>query len=336
MKRIALALTTLALSGLAYAEDAPAAKIGGYLDAGLYIVHNENGTSLQSFADDYNAAGSGYVGVLTATLDAATYGYVLGVELAQSGAAVDTAYAWVSPLSGLKLFGGSGTGTLNELDDNDSKYFKNAKGLSAVYTAGGFSLGGNIGAEIGAPAEKAPYTLGAGYTGEGFAFVGTAVSTASGAKVDAYALTASLSAVPKLTLSAGYNASSVSTDAATFFDVSAAYAVTDTVSVGVLVYDYLANNTAGAYGKNGITGNLGDAIYYVPSVTFAASKDLSLTASIYGDTADNANYNGRLAAAFTPVAGSTLSAFVEYDTNPYHLASAKGQTVFDLQFLTSF
>jgi hypothetical protein len=337
MKRIALAMTALALGSLAFAEDAPAAKISGYLDAGLYVVNNSSGTKFQSFADDYNVAGSGYVGVVTATLDTEKYGYVLGVELAQSGVAIDTAYAWVSPLTGLKVFGGSGNGSLNELDDNDSKTFKNASGLTALYTAGGLSLGANVGATYAGATKGTTYVFAGGYTADKvFQLVATAKTTNTGAKLDAYDVTAALLAVPSLTLTLGYNASAVATDAATFFDVSASYALNDTWSIGLLGYDYLANNTTGSFGKNGITGDLGNALYYVPSVTYAASKDVSLTGAFYGDTADNPDYNGRFTVALTPVAGSTISAYIEYDTNPYHLASAKAQTVFDLQLLTSF
>ncbi len=338
MKRIALAATALVLGSLAFAEDAPApaAKISGYMDAGLYIF---NGKHFSSFADDYNnVPGTGYVGVVTATLDTEKYGYVLGVELNQVTAGVDTAYAWVSPAAGLKVFGGLGTGTLNELDDNDNKTFKNATGLSAVYTLGGLSLGANVGGPVVGTTEGAKYKFAAGYSDKAFQLVATGATTGSGAKFDAYAVTGSLLAVPGLTLTAGYNAANVSDKAETFFDVSASYAINDTWSVGLLSYDYLANNDllGGAFGKNGVTSNLGNALYYVPSVTYAATKDVSLTGAFYGDTADNPDYNGRFTVAYTPVAGSTLSAYVEYDTNPTHADSATAQTTVNLQFLTSF
>jgi hypothetical protein len=340
MKRIALAMTALVLGSLAFADSPPAAKLSGYLDAGLYIF---NGKHVSSYADDYNTPGSGYVGVATVSLDAGTFGYVLGVELAQSATGLDTAYAWVSPATGLKIYGGSGSDALNDLDDNDQKLFKNADGIAAVYTINGLTLGANInpgyksasGTSILGVGPLANF--GAGYSVDKmFQLNVTAATTNDGKKINAYVASVAISAVPNLTLTAGYNAASVADSAATFFDVSASYAINDTWSVGVLSYDYLAHNSSGAYGKNGLTSNLGDALFYVPSVTYAATKTLSFTGSFYGDTADNPDYNGRLAAAFTPLAGSTISAYVEYDTNPDHAKSATAQTTVNLQVLSSF
>jgi len=332
MKRFAFALAALAVGTLAFAEDAPAAKIGGYLNAGLYIYNSDGTTTFKSYADDYDA--EGYQGVLSATLDATTYGYSLAVELAQSGAAVDTAYAWVSPFTGFKLYAGTGSDALEELDDNDAKLFKNADGLSGVFSASGFTLGANISAPVAA-AEVAQYSFGAGYSAESlFDAVFTAQTSATEKKLDAYSISASLSAIPSLSLMGGYNVTANATDAAPFFDVTASYTINDAWSAGVLVYDYLKNNVDGAYGN---TSDLGDSIYYVPSVTYAAAKDLSFTGSFYGDTADEPNYAGRLAASYTGITGTTLSAYVEYNTNAAHMADdAKPLTVVNLQFLTSF
>ena len=70
MKKVALSLLAFGLVGaLAVAQDAPVAKVSGYVNTGVKIVNNSDGTTTQSRADD--AGVDGYRAKLTGSITAA-------------------------------------------------------------------------------------------------------------------------------------------------------------------------------------------------------------------------------------------------------------------------
>lgn len=330
MKKFAFVVGALALTGaMAFADDAaPVAKLGGYVNSGLIITSNSDGITYKSHANDFGF--DGYVGEIKGSITAANYGVNTVVDLKQgTGVTVDTAYAWVSPLAGLKLEGGSGNSNpLGELDDNGAGSFSTT-GLTVDYTVAGFTAGAVVSADqwVNGAANGAALTFGARYALDKVATVNVTAGTTGKTvqkQLNWYRVTASVSAVDKLTLTGGYNVPEINTPslAASFFDATVGYKISDALSAGVVVY-----------GKN---VNSGTAYYtYKPNASYSLGGGLTVSAYLLGDTQSNPNYEPQVELSYA-LGGATINTQVFYDTNPGNNSTAKAATTLQTDMVFSF
>jgi len=337
MKKVALSLLAFAMAGaLAFGQDAPTVKIGGYVNSGMKVVNNTSGTTYQAYANDFGAAG--YVSKLSATLAAHNYGFVITTDLKESGGIViDTAYAWASPMEGFKLFSGTGNdGSLNELDNKGANSFSSAD-FSAIYSADGLTLGAGVNPSSTAT-NAAVLAFGARYAAENVANVNLTGYT-NGAAVDGLRITGALKAVPELVFTAGYNATTMATTPQSFVDVEANYNVTKEANVGAWVYYFVE---AGTYytGDSNISGDNdasdAGAIKFRLYGSYMLSENVKLSAYFQGDTDATPNYEPQVKVSYTVVPGAVINTQVLYDTNPTHVSSAVPATTFDIDFVYSF
>jgi len=321
MKKFTALSMALVLTGaLAFAEDAPAVTVGGYVNSGLKIVSNSDALTFQSYANDWGDTGTW--ATLGASVTGANYGVNVTVDVAsESGVSTDTAYGWVSPFEGLKLFGGTGySGAFDGVDDTSTDNASN-HGVAATYTFGYVTVGG--GAHVTAAVERHAVSFG------GLALAVPSLVTfktsakTNGSVVDAFAASFAVTAVPGLTLNGGYNASGLAVTNADSADLTVAYAVTDALTAGVVAYD-----------KNISTGT--NYFTYKPNVSYKLSPEATVSAYLLGDTQDNPNYQARAKVAFSLAGGTSLATYVQYDTNPGNLASAVPAVTLDLDLVYSF
>jgi hypothetical protein len=340
---------------MAFAQDAPVAKVSGYVNDGLKLVNNKDGTTYQAYANDFGAAG--YVGKLTGSYTAANYGVTSTIDLKQAGGVVvDTSYAWVSPMAGLKIVAGSGNDNpLGELDDNGAGAFSTA-GVAVEYTMGGLTVGA-VAAPSTTAGKVANYVAGIRYALENVATVNATFGSLDPDALGWYRATFSVTAVPGLTLTGGYNVpqlnkvsagsaavagsgvysldtatgkivqatpavAAVAASPAAFFDATLGYKISDALSAGVVVYDKNLN-----VGTSFIT--------YKPNASFDLGGGLKVSAYLLGDTNSNANYEPQAELDYT-LGGATIKTQVFYDTNPGNLASAKPATTVESDFIFSF
>ncbi len=352
MKRIALSLVALALFGaLAVAEDAaPVAKISGYVESGLYVSNNSNGTYLLNYAGDYGPGGSplitGPVATVKIDLAGSNFGYhIAPIVKGTQGAGLDSAYAWVSPLEGLTVLGSiNGTnGVFNDLDDNGANA-ESTSGLSAYYTTSGVSLGVQESANTGVQGtqQAAPTWFMAHYELPSVVKVNAYATNGAYNQLDQIRITAAVLALSGVTLTGGYNASAMATTTNNFIDVTAGYNVTDAFYAGVVVYDRNISNSikSGALGQATMQGNY---LNYKPNVSYVFDPTVKALAWFVGDTTSNPNSEIGGQLVFTPVTGATLKAGLWYDTdtaspgynNTYGVGTAaapstSGTTTFDV------
>lgn len=323
MKKVALSLLGFALVGaLAFGQDAPVAKINGYVNSGLVIVNNTDGTTFQQYGNDAGVAG--YRSKLTGSIAGSNYGITSTIEVNNGVATVDPAYGWVSPIEGLKLEAGTtNSNPLGELDDNGKGYF-GAAGVAVDYTNSGFTVGAV--ANPGSAATKAfPFILGARYALPNVATVNVTLGNDTASQLNSLYATASLTAVPGLTLTAGYNSTAMATTALTFIDVKGAYAITDMLSAGVTVYAY----TAVAAGSSTYQK-------FKPFASYNLGGGLTASAYLQGDTQSNPNYEPQAELDYV-IGGGKIASQVYYDTNPGNLsANAKPATTVKVDFIYSF
>jgi hypothetical protein len=321
MKRFAFTLAALALTGaMAFADDAaPVAKVNGYVNAGLIIASDSDATTYKSHANDFGA--DGYVSKMTGSLTAANYGVTSTIDLKQvGGVVIDTTYAWVSPIAGFKLEGGSGNDNpLGELDDNGAGAFSSA-GLTATYTNSGFTVGAVVGGQTAA-SKAVDLRAGVRYALDKVVTVNATFGNNAYNTLNWYRVTASVSAVPGLTLTGGYNVADIDYKSA-FFDATVGYKISDVLSVGAIVYD-----------KNLTSGT--SYFTYKPNASYGLGNGLTLSAYLLGDTQSNPNYEPQVEVDYT-LGGATLKTQAFYDTNPGNLATAKARTTLETDFIFSF
>jgi|GEM_PF-5411609 hypothetical protein len=339
MKKVALSLLAFAMAGaLAFGQDAPTVKIGGYVNSGLMITNNSNGTTYQAYANDFGAAG--YVGKLSATLAAHDYGFVIITDMEEGNKyVIDTMYAWASPMEGLKLFSGTGNdGSLNELDNNGANTFSSAD-FSAIYSADGLTLGAGVN-PTSTVNSSAPVSFGGRYAADKLATVNLTGYT-NGAAVDGLRITGSLTAVPDLVFTAGYNSTTMATSTASFIDVESNYNVTPQANLGAFLYYYFESGTyyAGTVQVEGEDTFMSSSAGVMKARLYGSYKltdKVKLSAYFQGDTDSNPNYEPQAQVSYTMLPGAVINTQVFYDTNPNHLASAVSNTTFDIDFVYSF
>jgi hypothetical protein len=318
MKRFAFTLAALALTGaMAFADDAaPVTKVTGYLDTGFYVINTSNGLSTQAYAKD--AGIPGYRAKVTASQTAANYGVSLTLEQ-NNGAAVtpDSYTAWVSPLAGLKISGGSDyDGAVNGLDDIGNG-FGNPGVMAVDYSMSGLTAA--VIAQAPSAGGPAPIGFGARYAMDKVATVNFNGTLNASQKFDGYSLSASLAAVPNLTLVGGLYSTGVATTAASKIDLNVGYAISDTLSVAVLSYYALTDNS-GVF----TVSKSGD-FWTKPNVTYKLNSMATLTGYVQYDSTANSNIEPSANVAFA-VGGTTLNIGGKFDTNPTHASSAVATT----------
>jgi hypothetical protein len=318
MKRFALTLAALALTGaMAFADDmAPVAKVSGYVNSGIKVTKTDTADPVYtSYANDYGAAGTW--GKVSVSVDAANYGAKATAQASDAAAAsIADAFVWYSPMAGLVVDAGT---TYNKVsfdgvDDNSPDYFW-ANGFGATYSMSGISVGARV----------APAT-GTANVGFGAAYELPKVATVhfsgnmNGQNFANFTVTGSVSAIEKLSLSAGYDSEGIDKTVANQADVSVSYAITDAFSAGVIAYDKLT------------------ASYFTvePNVSYVVAPGVTASAyyKLYTDKQTAADKSvgsdNEIQAKVALAAGSgTLAAWVQYNTAPK-------TTVLEADYVISF
>lgn len=312
MKKVALSLLALTLAGaVAFAEDAaaPVLKFSGYVDSGVKAVSTADGVTFQSYASDFDDVGTW--AYLTATYGTDKAGVKLRLRSnAASSPVWHKAYVWTKPVTGLTLTAGkSYAGTFAGVDDNGEDFF-NADSVSAVYSIAGLTVGTGLKATYDGNAADTGL-FGAAYSLDKVIDLAATLKTKGKEEVVSYAVSASLTAVDKLTLSGGYNAyvinNEASDDYSVFADGTLGYALTDALSAQVTGYAYFKPT---------------EYFDVTPKVSYAFTPAVSAFAQVGIVTGDDATYVPKTGASLA-VDAATLGCTVAYDT----LAEATTATV---------
>jgi hypothetical protein len=316
MKRFALTLAAFALTGaMAFADDAaPVAKLSGYVNTGVIVTNNSSGVYLDNYANDYGPGSdsnklqiTGAVAKVAVDLAGSNFGYhIAPVYKGSVGAALDGAWAWVSPIDGftVEASANGNSAPFGDLDDNGAGSYSTS-GVNAWYTTNGFSVGAQLSPVNGAGvvSTAVPVWIGARYAMDKVFTLNAYGTNAGYNKLDSVHVTASLAAVSGLTLTGGYNASAMGTGTTSdFIDATAGYQITDAFYAGVVVYD---NNLSS--GTNFIN--------YKPNLSYVVSPTVTVSAYLVGDTTSSPNYEPQAMVTFSPVPGVAIKASAYYDTN---------------------
>jgi len=335
MKRIALSIAALALTGaMAFADDAaPAVKLSGYFNGGIKAESVDSGDwAVTSYADDYGAAG--IWGKATASVSADKWGATVTLKgsdknVATSGYAdngdpvmssgyvlLDTAKVWATPFAGATFFAGSGyNDAFDGLDDQSNDYFWSTNGYAATYATNGLTLGAQVGAD------QSTLGFGAAYALDKTFAVRASAQTTTAHELNKFQVSGSVSAIEKLSLSAGFVEEGIADTANKWFDASIGYALTPEFSVGFTAYDFLDEVT------NTDHTTTPTYLKFNPNATYALTKELSLNASytyytdgqkpVDFDAATNANFGSeneiKVKATYALGAGSLIG-WVDYKT----------------------
>jgi hypothetical protein len=263
MKKVALSLLALALVGAgAFAQEAPALKIGGYLDTGVYVQNgSDSGTASQVIGDDVATSGGSYDFKLSYGTAKAGVVYVTRIkDLSASTWALTArnAYAWflVPNLEAVKVVVGNNTAdglAWNGLDDEgDTQSAGNGYGV-VITPAEGFSVGGFAAFTTGGYSIQTPtYSVGATFTVPATATINGVFTT--GLDKDnkltsgAAAVTGKLLIDGPLSATAGVNLYGLNKNAAAAvagkdystgkIDLTVGYKLTDAFSATVVSYYY--------------------------------------------------------------------------------------------------
>jgi hypothetical protein len=356
MKKLAFSILFVSLLGAfvaaqdaatpAPAAPAPALKFSGYLETGIDADFSDSGTNTYFYSHTENPFVNGSTFKLVGTYDADTYGYKFRLRARpldyngkqfdawQEAPSVNYVYGWYKPAPGVTVFAGKlADGTIGGLDDEGDIAVFYLEGAEVQYSANGFSVlaaagkrnPSNGGNQIDGllTAFAAQYSFPKAFTVEAHLTTGfdqwNAPVTYAGydnSKVGGYAITASLDAVSNLTLTAGFNAYTVSSSPYNFLDVTAFYTL-DKLTVGGKVYDHISSK----YFSNP---------YYdiTPSVAYAVTPALTLGAQVEIITDDQskdllwAGDQTPLGATSIPavtatyvLGGATTTGYVGYDVN---------------------
>jgi hypothetical protein len=326
MKKVALSLLSFALVGaLAFAEDAaPVAKITGYVNSGLLIVNTADGMTYQSRAND--DGNPGVTGKVTGTIAGSNFGVTSEVKLTNGAAKVGDNWGWLAlPVDGLKLQAGTtNSNPVGEVDDEgDGNFGQN--GVAVTYENSGFALGALVNSSATGNAFETDGAFGAKYSLDKMftvqAFGKTGYST-----LDKVAVTASLAAVDKLTLTAGYNSKTMAHTAATYIDVLGKYAVTDAATAGAKIYYGLTDGAVIA--KSGDFKLRGFGSYTI-------GGGFSASGYVEYQSTSNANIEPQVELDYA-VGGATVKTQVVYDTNYTYAGTAAAKTTVETDLIFSF
>lgn len=259
MKKVALSLLALALVGAgAFAQDAPAVKIGGYLDMGtLTTIKADSGNQTIVKGDDSGKVGGSYEFRLA--YGTAKSGLVLNIRLENlaSGTVYNAqdAFSWFL-LPGVDMvkvkagqFGNTGL-AWNQLDDKGDKQGNGLGVALEVTPTDGFTAGGSYLPPVtasGTTSDLGKFGAGATYTVPSTAQVVfgllTGNNTSPATAVDNVAASFKLLLDGPLSAKGGLNLYNMAYDKKTYsttmFDVTVGYAVTDAFSASLLTYVWL-------------------------------------------------------------------------------------------------
>jgi len=326
MKKVALSLLAFALVGaIAFGDDmAPVTKVTGYLDTGVFVTTSSNGNTFLAKGND--AGANGYRAKVTAAQSAANYGVSITLEKdANAALTLDGATAWVVPMDGVKLSGGTDyTGDVNGIDDKGIG-IGSAGVIAAEYSTGGITAAVTVNAPSAAAGSGTAIGFGARYTSD-MVKVNFEGGLTSAQKFDGYSVSASLMAVPALTLVGGLFTTSMSTTAVTGIDLNLGYKVSDALSVGDLSYYGLTD--AAVKSKSG-------DFTTKPNATFKLDPKTTLSGYVLYESTKNSNIEPQAQVSLA-LPNTTLNAAVQYDTNPGNLGTAVATTTLWVELLYSF
>jgi len=320
-KAIVLLLVLAVLGGTVFAQDA-ALAISGYVTSGIKIVNADDTTTFGIYSDDWGDNGT------TAYVDVSYTGEKAGFDVTFAGTSgyaaasdwdtgysvnLDTAYGWISPVTGLKLIAGNAYGgAFDGVDDDSNDYFTN-DGVFATYSIAGFTAGAGIAPDVVANGHP-DFVAGVAYTMDDMFKFRFSAQTASN-ELDAMSASVSVLAVPGLTLSAGYLATNM-TEAdlsstplfaditLNWLDATVGYAISDALSAKVVAYYHLAK----------------EYLTVAPRVTYKVSDALTVYGQVgYETEGEVANYLNpatilpRVQLAYTADVGKIV-AQIDYDT----------------------
>lgn len=312
-KAIVLLLALAVLGGAVFAQDA---TFAGYVSTGLKIVNNDTGTKTNVYGDDWGADGTS--AYLEGTISGEKSGFdVVLFGNTDSGFAVDTAYGWISPFAGMKIIGGNYYGGAFDGVDDDSNDYFSSEGVFATYSISGFTAGAGVNAAVKAQ-EDVNYVFGLAYLMDEVVSLRFSAIT-NDVELEKMSVSASLLAVPGLTVKAGYLADAMSTTANNWADLTVGYKISDALAAQVVAYDYFEK----------------EYLTITPRVTYTASPELA----VYGQVAiltegaaplvNYATIKPRVRLTYTPDAVGKFYVQGEYDTEAE-------QTTVLLQYVYSF
>jgi hypothetical protein len=238
MKKSLIVFAALALTGsLAFGQDA-ALKLGAYLDTGVKVTNTSAGNVAYIGGDD-SGIPLGSLEVTGAYAQKTTgLNFKFRFEPMETVKVnLENAYYWAVPVDGVKLLFGNIDGSNFALvDDNGA----NPAGGNGVQAQLSLVPGLAAGAQLSINAANAvSYQAGAGYTVDKIVQAVFNLGTNTANAVDNYGVSASVLAVPGLTLKGAYYATGVATTVANIADGTLGYAITPALSATVIVYDYL-------------------------------------------------------------------------------------------------
>lgn len=332
MKKFASIALVLAFTGAtAFAED-PAIVVEGYVNSGVKIVTNKDGTTIQNYSLDWDDVGTW--GTLGATYTGAKSGFTVSVdvstalfdgdgdEASESTAGIDTAYGWLSPVEGLKLFAGNTySGAFDGLDDDSNDYF-DSTGASATYSISGLTLGAGAVYDTTA-STHADSVFGAAYALDKVvsARFSALVDGAEG-KLAKFSASASFPVVDNLTLKAGVlgEGQDDETTAKTWLDATVGYKV-NALAGQVVTYYTLENEDAAIL----------SALTVTPRITYTVSPEVTVYAQDAFKLVDSefTTQVVRLQGVYKVDAASSITVRGQYDTD------AETSTVY-VDYLFSF
>lgn len=293
------------VNAFAQAPDAgPTPQFSGYINTGLVVDKNSDGTFWGSYANDYPAAGP--VASVTISLAGSNYGYSITPLYLAGTATFDSAYAWVNPTTGLTLEAGYG-GNENPFLDLDDYLYKgfSTTGMGAWYSLNGFTVGGLLNPQTTVGEKAINALVGLRYSMEKNFTINVYSTNSMLDKLDQLYATFSVDSVSNLTLNGGYIVTGGLIDGsrADFVDLTLGYQMSQSFYAGVVVYD--RNLSSGTTFVN-----------YKPNVAYIVTPTVTLSAYFLGSTVSSPNYEPQAMVTWTPVTGSTIRASIWYDTNP--------------------
>jgi hypothetical protein len=317
MKKALVMILSLTIVGAVIAQE-QAVKVSGYVNTGLKMVNDGKAdkTEIALYGDDDGSEG------VTATVTVEYTGTNVGAKVsgkwnsesvevddngdivAVNNVSLDTAYGWISPFEGLKVFAGTDyAGYFDGVDDESNDYFS-AKSVAVTYANSGFVVGVGVNPHqgTGSDGNSSNYTIGAAYKMDKLFDVRFSAITDK-TELNSYSISGSLLAVDKLTLTAGFLTEGLAATENKWMDLTVAYQVMDPLSVKLVAYDYL------------------DKEYFTvtPSVSYKLNDNITLTGEVKYQSEgkdEGTNYESILPKAKVSykLDKATIDASVKYDT----------------------
>jgi hypothetical protein len=283
MKKVALSLLAFTLVGaLAVAQDAPSLKLSGYLNTGVKVTTND-GTTDTIYGDD---AGNPWGRLdVNGSYGTATNGVEWSLRTADDATApkINYAYAWSKFFSGLVTVkaGHVDDGTFTTAGDIGTDFTDANSILVFVTPVAGFNAGASWFLPLGGGSTPLGLALQASYTADKLVKVEGAVKVADSKATDLL-LGVGVLAVDKLTLAADTSVAGLDDYAKTGAaksDVNLGYALSDSLSVGLLTYVYTWGGDVKFIQADGKTAApLGLSVK--PSVSYTVDPVISIGANV--------------------------------------------------------